>query len=151
MENLNWQQNTILPATYAETDEGVYWVQHMPSDMTPGHPYTVELWFQSNEPTRSRKHLGWFTNTTEAMYAAENPCIDCGGRNIQEQTCVDCLNSALGWQPGDVCWNQTEPLMQGVVIPTPKDHTEPDGEVWVRWENGILCMEDPQDISRNPK
>ena len=37
--------------------------------------------------------------------------------------------------------------LTGVVVPTPDGQAEPDGWIWVRWANGLICQEYPTDVS----
>ena len=65
--------------------------------------------------------------------------------------CVD-----MGFVPrlGERVWNQDLPpgsptpgTMRGTCVPTPEGQGEPDGWYWVHWDNGMLCMEYPGDVS----
>jgi hypothetical protein len=37
--------------------------------------------------------------------------------------------------------------MSGVIIATPRGQAEPDGWIWVRWANGLVCQEYPADVT----
>jgi len=52
------------------------------------------------------------------------------------------------YTPGDRVHNQdTAHPMMGTVIPTPEGQGEPDGWIWIDWDNGLVCSEYPADVT----